>query len=254
MSLRRALPIVIALTLTLPAFAQQASEAKAPAAPDTPLQPFVARYRVTYYGVNAGVIQVTLRAGDQPNEYRYESRAEPSFLGSFMIGESARETSTMAVDAGGVRPLRFVSDDGKSGDEKDSDLRFDWSQNRMFGRSERKEFNQPPPERVQDHMSIQIAVIRALQTGSEQLGEFSLVDAGAIKQYTYGIDGVTTVRYQGKLLQATVVSSKRTGSKRGRVNRYWHAADMGQLPVRMERSRDGKTDLAMELLQVQFTP
>jgi len=215
-------------------------------------RPFVARYKAQFYGMSGGILQFTLRRGDGPDQYIYESRAEPSFLGSFMVSDAARERSTMTVTANGVRPLTFFSDDGKKGDEHDSDIRFDWTQNRLTGRSEGKDFNEPLPERIQDHLSIQIAVIEGLLGGAE-LGEFSLIDGGEIKRYTYSKEGAATVKFKGKTLEAVIVRSQRSDSPGGRINRYWHAPELGSIPVRAERSREGKVDLIMELVDVKFS-
>lgn len=219
------------------------------------LRPFVARYQVKFYGLTGGVLQLTLRRGDAPNEYVYESHADPSFLGGFFISSSARESCVLRVVDGQIHPLHFVSDDGKSGDEKDSNIVYDWEHDKLQGRSERVDFDQPLPPRIQDHLSIQIAVILALQRGTE-LGQYSLIDAGEIKQFTYRRDGAGVVVYQGRVLDATVVSSQRTtdplDQPGARITRYWHVPELGNLPARAERSRDGKIDLKMELLDVQF--
>jgi hypothetical protein len=233
---------VIALALTLGSQLTSAAD----------LHLFTARYQVRFYGVSGGVLQLTLRKGNEPNEYIYESRAEPSFLGSFMVSDAARESSTMLIDAMGVRPTQFLSDDGKKGDEKDSNVRFDWTQNRIIGRSERVDFNQELPPHIQDHLSIQIAVIKALQDGAE-LGDFALIDAGEIKNYTYTKEGGGTIKFKGRVLDATIVRSERANSPGGRINRYWHAAELGNLPVRAERSRGGKIDLTMDLVDVKFS-
>lgn len=213
---------------------------------------FKARYQVRFYGLSGGILELTFHKGTNPNEYVYESRAEPSVLGSFMISDAARESSTMVVDDAGVRPLTFFSDDGKKGDEKDSNIKFDWNNKKLAGRSERVDFDQELPARIQDHLSIQIAVIDALSRNGE-LGEFSLIDAGEIKKYTYSVEGPGTVKYKGTPISATIVRSARSDNPGGRINRYWHAQEQRFLPVRAERSRDGKIDLTMELIDVKFT-
>jgi Protein of unknown function (DUF3108) len=238
------LTVLMLLSAALCVFAQLAEADE--------LKPFVARYQVRFYGVSGGILQLTLRKGGGPNEYVYESRAEPSFLGSFMISDAARESSTMIVDDGGVRPLTFFSDDGKKGDEKDSSVRFDWERKKLTGRSERVDFDQELPERIQDHLSIQIAVIQGLLHDSP-LGNFTLLDAGEVKSYVYSKEGGGTVKYKGRNLDAIIVRSERANSPGGRINRYWHVPSEGDLPMRAERSRDGKVDLTMELVDLKFT-
>jgi len=215
------------------------------------LRLFTARYQVRFYGLSGGVLELTLRRGTEPDQYVYESKADPSFLGSFMISDSASESSTMLIDDNGVRPLKFLSDDGKKGDEKDSNILFDWKKKRLTGRSERNDFDQDLPEHIQDHLSIQIAVVKALLAGREP-GDFSLLDAGEVKKYRYTKDGNGTVKFKGRSFDAAIIKSERSDSPGSRVTRYWHVAEQGSLPVRAERSRNGKIDLTMELVDLKF--
>jgi len=215
------------------------------------LRPFTARYQARFHGLSGGILEFTLRKGAQPNEYIYESRAEPSLLGSLLISDSARESSTLIADANGVRPMIFFSDDGKKGDDKDSSLKFDWEQKRLSGRSETVDMNRELPDGLQDHLSVQVAVIWALQHGTP-LGEFPLVDGGEIKRYRYTKEGPATITYKGRQLDTVVISSERADSPGGRINRYWHAAEFGNIPVKAQRSRNGKVDLTMELVDVKF--
>ncbi len=216
------------------------------------LKPFTARYQARFHGVSGGILELKLSKGAQPDQYIYESRAKPSFLGSFMISESALETSTIVVDANGVRPIKFFSDDGKKGDAKDSALQFDWQQKRLSGRAETVDMDRELPDRLQDHLSIQVAIIWALQHGVD-VGELPLVDGGEIKRYRYINEGPATLKHKGRQLATTLLRSERTDSTGGRTNRYWHAAELGNIPVKAERSRNGKIDLTMELIDVKFT-
>jgi hypothetical protein len=216
------------------------------------LRPFTARYEARYYGISGGTIELTLRKGAQPNEYVYESRAKPGLIAAFMISDAARESSTMSVDAGGVRPIKFVADDGKKSTAQDSLYQFDWAQKKLVGHTGNLELNQELPEHMQDHLSVQVAVIWALQHAAE-LGEFTLVDGGKIKHYLYTKEGAATAAFKDRKLDATIVRSARSDRTGGRINRYWHAAELGNIPVRAERSNDGKVDLTLALIDLQFT-
>ncbi len=216
-----------------------------------PVHLFTATYQARFYGLSGGKLLFTFRKGDQPNEFVYESRAQPSFLGSFMISSSARESCTMTFDDNDVRPLKFLSDDGKRGEDNDSNLTYDWVHHRLTGRSERVDFDQALPKNVQDHLSIQIAVMQALQNGSE-LDEYSLVDSGEIKRYRYTKEGAGSIKYKNQTLDATIIRSERSDSPGGRITRYWHAPALHFLPVHAERSRNGKIDLTLDLMSDEF--
>ena len=94
-------------------------------------------------------------------------------------------------------------------------------------------------------------MIQALQAGSDP-GEYSMVDTGEIKKYRYTHESTGTVKFKGQTLDATIIRSERSDSAGGRITRYWHAPTLGNLPVHAERSRDGKVDLTMDLLNVEF--
>jgi hypothetical protein len=216
------------------------------------IRPFTARYEARYYGVSGGTIELTLRKGAQPGEYVYASRAKPGFLAAFLISDAARETSTMSVDANGVRPLTFTADDGKKSTAQDSTYQFDWTQKKLVGHTGDVKLDQELPERMQDHLSVQVAIIWALQHNAA-LGEFTLVDGGKIKHYNYTLEGAATMSFKGRALDTTIVRSARSDRTGGRINRYWHAAELGNVPLRAERSSDGKVDLTIDLIDLQFT-
>jgi hypothetical protein len=216
------------------------------------IRPFTARYEARYYGINGGTLELTLRKGSQPNEYVYESRAKPGLIAAFLISEAAREISTMVVDANGVRPIKFVADDGKKSTAQDSTYQFDWAQKKLVGHTGDIQLNQDLPDRMQDHLSVQVAVILALQRNTD-LGEFTLVDGGKIKRYLYTKEGPGTMTFKGRALDATILRSARSDRTGGRINRYWHAAELGNIPLRAERSNNGKVDLTITLIDVNFT-
>jgi hypothetical protein len=216
------------------------------------LRPFTARYEARYYGVNGGTIELTLRKGAAPNEYVYESRAKPTLLAAFMISEAAREVSNMVADANGVRPIKFVADDGKKSVAQDSIYQFDWTQRKVTGHTGNIALDQALPDRMQDHLSVQIAVMWALQHNAD-LGEYTLVDGGKIKQYLYSKEGAATMPFKDRTLNTVIVRSARADRTGGRINRYWHAAELGYIPLRAERSNKDKVDLTIALIDLQFT-
>ena len=214
------------------------------------LRLFTARYRVTFHGLSGGTLELTLKKGDQPGQYVYTSSAKPSLLASFMVSSDARETSLMELTATGIRPLKFISEDGKKGDSKDSALDFDWTRQRLTGRAEAKDIDIELPARTQDHLSIQIAVIWDLLQGREP-GVYSLIDGDEIKEYEYRNDGTATIKYGGRDLESVRIRSARTGGS-DRITHYWHAPEFGYVPVRAERATKGQVDLVMQLVDLKF--
>jgi hypothetical protein len=218
---------------------------------ETPLRTYVAHYQVKFRGMNGGVLQFTLRKGDKPDQYIYETSAKPSFLGGFFVSDKAHESSVMEIAGDEIRPLSFNSDDGKKSDAKDVQVRFSWSKHHITGRSEAKPVDLEVPARAQDHLSIQVAVVWDLSNGRE-LGTYPMFDGGEMKSYDYRKDGEEQISYEGRDLDTVIVRSEHTGGG-SRVSRYWHAPELGYLPIRAERTRKGELELVLQLIDVKFT-
>ena len=82
-------------------------------------------------------------------------------------------------------------------------------------------------------------------------GVYPLIDGDKIKEYEYLKDSTATVKYGGRDLEAVMIRSARTGGS-DRITRYWHAPELGYLPVRAERTTKGEVDLVMQLVDLKF--
>lgn len=215
------------------------------------VQPFTATYAVTYRGLNAGTLEMQLRHEAGTGHFIYESRARPSVLARLVVSSNALERSVMQITPDGVRPLTWHLDDGKSGSKRDGALRFDWAQQSVSGEIENQKIELDAVARLQDRLSIQIEVMRALARGEEP-GTIPLVDDERIKEYTYKKAGEATLDTRLGKLDTVIYESTRPGSSR--VSRVWHAPSLGFLPVRAEQIRKGKTETIMTIETRQATP
>jgi hypothetical protein len=229
---------MIAAAVLLPALA---AAAPSPA-------PFSATYSVSFRGIHAGQLFSTLR-NQAPGEFVYETRAKPSGLAKLFISSKAVERSVMRIDSRGVRPISWFSDDGKSGNGRDSTLEFAWEEKRVSGVVEGKDVELPTEPTLQDRLSVQVAVITALLR-AEEFGNVAIVD-DEIKQYSYTRAGTEKIRTEAGEFETIIYESTRPGSSR--VSRFWHAPALGYVPVRAEQVRKGKVETVMELLKVQRT-
>ncbi len=224
-----------ALTLGLFAAAFIPAAAAASIAPI----PFAATYDVSFRGISAGELHSTLRP-EGSGEYVYETRANPRRLARLFVSSRAVERSVMRIDEDGVRPLSWFSDDGRS--ERDV-LEFAWNEERVSGTVNGNRVQFPIAPRMQDRLSMQIAVITALLRGEEP-GALSMVDE-RLKHYSYTRVGTERIRTSAGEFEAVLYESTRPGSSR--LSRFWHAPELGFLPVRAEQLRNGKVETVMEL-------
>lgn len=227
-----------ALALSLPL-----AHADAPAAPPE----YVASYAVSYRGLDAGTLSFALRrtGGDR---YVYETTANPSFLARLVVGRNAVERSELLVDGDGVRPVKWTLKQGKGNSKDDGQLTFDWEAGRVTGIADGQQVDLPVEPRLQDRLSIQVAVMTALARGEEP-GTIPLIDDERIKRYSYRRTGTETVTTPFGAIETVVYESAREGSDRR--SRFWLAPSLGYVAVRAEQIRKGKVETVMEIRSIE---
>jgi Protein of unknown function (DUF3108) len=209
---------------------------------------FVARYAVSYRGMSAGTLIFTFQH-DATGHYVYETRAEPSFLASFLVSTDARERSEMEITDEGVRPLHWSLDDGKSGDKNDGDMVFDWARQIAKGQTKGRPFEVAISPGVQDRLSIQISVVTSLLRNQEP-GTINIIDDAKVKGYSYRRNGTGSADSDQGRLESVVYESTRENSSR--VSKFWLLPKYEFAAVRAEQIRKGKVETVMELKSLEI--
>jgi len=212
-------------------------------------RPFSATYAVTYRGIGAGTITFDFARDAATDRYIYETHASPSTLARLFVSKAAMERSVMEIDASGTRPIEWRLDDGKSGNEDDGELHFDWSRDRVTGVVEGKPVELTPEPGTQDRSSISIAVTTALLRGVEP-GTIPLIDDNRIKRYVYTKKEAATVDSALGKIDTVIYESTREGGS-SRTSRFWMAPSQEFLPVRAEQIRKGKVETVMVLQKLE---
>ena len=207
------------------------------------LTPFSADFEVIYRGMNAGstTLELTAEGGER---WRYVSRANARGVFKIALAGEIRQTSQFVLSDGTPRPLRYVADDGTEDVQRDIRLEFDWRAGRVRGTAEAQPVDLPLREGLQDAMSVQIALMSALQVGGSPQ-RFFLIDKDEIKEYLYESLGSARLRTAAGELDTVIWSSRRPGSDR--VTRVWYAPALGHVPVQAERRRGDRTEWTMRL-------
>jgi Protein of unknown function (DUF3108). len=214
----------------------------------TSLQPYTARYQVSYRGLNGGEIEASFRRGDGNGLWQYETRAFPSLLGRLAVSSQAHESSTMLVSANGVRPLSFAFDDGSSGASKDVRLDYDWSGGKVTGSAEGKPVAITLLPDTQDTASVQAAMIQARLAGRKP-SSFRIITGGKLREYRYWFEGKEQVMTPFGQVEAEVWLNQREGSSR--LSKVWHAPSLGFVPVQAIQYRKGNPEVQMKLLKLE---
>lgn len=208
------------------------------------LQPFTVRYAWTLKGLSAGTSTVTLKrlAGDR---WSYSSRSVARGLFRLIASGDITQDSTMRVIGTQVLPERYRGDDGTGSTGRDVQLDFDWQTQRARGIYEDTAVDIAIEPGVHDDMSVQIALILALNKSTPPTG-FKLVDRNLFKEYTYSTAGTAQLDTPLGRQQAVLFRSQRIGSKSSTL--YWCAPALGFLPIKVERhDANDKVEWAMNM-------
>lgn len=245
--------VALGIFLSLPAGTMANTAADIPAntpantvsGPSTVLQPFTATYAVSFRGIEAGTLRMTLRHDAASDHYIFETSANPSALARLFISRDATERSVLERTPDGVRPLSWEADDGKSGAKGDGKLQFNWQTNTVTGSFEGKPVSLPLTPGVMDRQSIQLGAMAALLDGREP-GTIAMINGDSIRHYTYTRGKTATMDTKLGKLDTIVYESTRPNSNR--VSRVWHAPSLEYVPVRAEQVRKGKVETVMTLI------
>jgi hypothetical protein len=212
--------------------------------------PFSASYAVTWKGINVGTSTLQL-SRDPAGRYSYVSRNQARGIFRLAFPGDIIQRSEFRIEAGLVRPARFLGDDGSSDTAKDVTLDFDWVANRVHGVAEKRPVDLELRPGLQDPMSVQIALMLDLSAGRTP-EKFWLIDKDKVKDYVYTQEGAARLESELGPLDTVIYSSRRPGSDR--ITRIWYAQSLGWAPVRAERSRGGKLEWSMNVQSLQRTP
>ncbi len=221
--------------------ATAAATASAPAA-GAGLRPYEVVYEFSAYGFTAGTVTLALRQ-ETPEEWTYISKSQPRGLFQLVHSAARTVTSRMVIDPRGVRPL--LSTDTEDGDAApQSAVHFDWAANRATGTVDGQAIDMELRPGVQDDLSAQVALIRALNDGQTPTS-FLVFDKSGIRDYSYKPVGEETLHTPLGDLATVIYFSQR--AKAPRSTRYWCAPALGFIPVRVEQRRLDKVEWTMNL-------
>jgi hypothetical protein len=207
------------------------------------LAPFSVEYQVIFRGNNAGTSHLDL-VRSNGGQWRYSSSNKARGVFRLVFPGEIRQTSLLSVDQGLVRPLRFEADDGTDNTKRDIRIEFDWARGRASGTAEQRPVDVPLQGGVQDAMSVQLALMTALQRG-ESPPSFTLLDKNELKTYLYQEVGRESLNTPQGNFETVIWSSQRAGSSR--VTRVWYAPALGYLPIKAQRLREDREEWAMTL-------
>lgn len=232
---------VLALASVVAPWATPAGAAPAPVpAGADALQPHVAVYATRFRGLSAGEIELTLRRDGAPDRFVYETRANPSALARMLVNSRTIERSWFALTPRGVRPAKYLLEDGTRERKHDVELVYDWAAARVRGTARMAPVDLPLEPGTQDVLSIRAALPADLAAGREP-GEYVVLDSGEPKRYVWTREREEPLETAlGRLDTVVYTSRRKGGDARSRVWTYWYAPALGWLTVRAVQSVEGQ--------------
>jgi hypothetical protein len=226
--------------------------AAAPVLADPALRAHEVMYRFSFRGLSGGDLKLTLTPGAQPGSWVYETRSYPSFLARVIVSPASRERSWFSVTAAGLRPERYLLEDGSSSHAENSDLHYDYASGHLTGTARGASLDLPFEAGLQDVMSIRLAPIVDLLAGREP-HEYAMLDGREVKHYVYTRVGSEKLNTALGPLDTVVITSDRKGADgRGRSWRYWYAPSLDWLTVRAEQREGGEARLALAVRSLKW--
>jgi hypothetical protein len=212
------------------------------------LQPYTARYQVSYRGLSGGEIESSFRRGSAAGQWQYETRVFPNLFGRIAVSAEARELSTMVITSAGVRPMSFSFNDGSQSTTKDVRLNYDWAGRTVSGDAAGKPVSFTLAPGTQDTASVQAAMIQERLAGRKPQS-FRIITGGKMRDYRYWQEGTAQVMTPFGQVEAEVWANQRDGSNR--VSKVWHAPSLGFVPVQAIQYRKGNPEVQMKLVRLQ---
>ncbi len=211
------------------------------------LRPYDASYELVTHGLHAGVSSFSLTK-DGIDTWILVSRNRPQGLFRLFSDASLTLTSHLRVGPDGVQPLQFTAAPPDGG-APHAELRFDWEKNRVTGVQDGTRIDAPLQPGVQDDLSVQVALERALLAGQAPDG-MSIFDKNGIREYGYTRVGEETLHTAVGDVPTVVYESHKAHSPRR--TRFWCAPQYNFVPMRAEQKREGQVEWTMNLLSVQL--
>ena len=205
---------------------------------------YSASYAAEYRGRNVGDSVFSLSQGAQPGEYVFTSTTRARGLARLAAPRPVIDRSEFIVENGTIRPLRFSHEDGSRKGEDNHTIEFaaDALTATVSGEGYTREL--PLDAGVLDRGSLQAAMVIALRNG-EELTQFNVLDEQSIDEYSFVLEGRSSVETPMGELQTLRYRQQRAGSSRFTLIDF--APSLSFVPAKIEQIRDGESQSAFLL-------
>lgn len=167
--------------------------------------------------------------------YRYESKATPSKIISWLIKDRISETSYWHYYQSQPRPLHYQYIRSGGNKKKHTELEFNWTTHTVSDTQRTPLWQRKITANTSDKLLYQLQLMLDLQAGKKKFS-YAIADSGKISHYDFILAGHENISLPlGRF--ATVKLQRKAGR---RSTTIWFAPKLNFLPVRIEhREKDG---------------
>jgi len=215
-----------------------------------PVQPFEARYVVSYSGINMGEGIMRLKV-DGPGRWVYQSTTKPNALVRIVRSDDAVERSWFEWVGNSVKPIHYQFRH-TSGDKtlEDVESHFDWEQNQVTVRIAEETSKLDLPQGALDRLTWNLMLMIGIKAQSIPAPlTFTVLDEDEFKRYSFEPGEMEVVETSAGDYQARPWT-RHHGS---RTTVIWCAPELNQLPVIVAQSRKGSENFRMILKEYKPT-
>lgn len=204
---------------------------------------FEATYAVRY-GLLRGEMTLNLRQ-DSDSGFVYETTLRPKGFVTLFRRGSIEETSSLRADDGELRPAIYRSIDTISRPRRETQYRFDDASGRVTGTYKSRAVDEPMRAGGHDRISVQVAVMQALNEGRE-LATFAVFDRARWREFEFDVvPGRTASVPYGDF---ETVEIRYTSKKKDKGWSLHCAAAINFVPVMIVFREDGDVKSRAELV------
>ncbi len=215
---------------------------------------YSASYEIKKYGIIIAKSHYTLK--HENNGLRMTQHTELAGLASLVRKDIVDENSFISLQNNQLLLTEF-SYRQRPNDKKNRDiqLKIDWQQSekkllgKVSGTANGKKLELTVDKPVWDTSSYQIPLMLSISENKKQQ-QYSIMSKGHFKSYSYITRGTEKIDVNGHNIQT--IKIERAGKSNNRPMYLWLAPSLNNLPVKIEKWKDGKINLKMSLIQVQF--
>ena len=206
-------------------------------------------YDAYYQGRRIGETEFSvLRTASAPDTYEFRSVSRLAGLLRIFAPRPPEELSRFIVENGKIRPLSYSLGDGTARGRNSYRVDFDWGLGLAVTTADGVTVETELVPGVLDPGSMRAhLMLHSVPDDSEQV---TLLDRDELEIHELRARGEQTIETPFGTFSTRQLIQNRLGSSRRTL--IWLALDLNNLPVRIERQREGETRLALHLKSVTW--